>query len=265
MSDIQEFNRNRPLEVVDNVVERWGKVVVPFFIKDPHSNHRIFGYGSGFLVNYDNKVFLVTALHVLNGISNGEALLANINGSSVFINDLVFIKSDQYDIAVASIHNDWAKIQNIKSLFPLPLTDKTPEFVTSNTYVLLGYPGSKNKLNSNTKETTRHLVGYSSPERIEAPRSKTHVTNPIAFKFNKKDAFDSNENKINVGGFNGNSGGPVLEILIKKDTVNTISVSLAGVFIGWDKDCQELVCCRSNVVVSLIDELISKLNDIIQS
>jgi Trypsin-like peptidase domain len=263
MSKTLLYNELKPLVVIDNVVEKWMGIVVPFFTNDPHSLHKLIGIGSGFLVEYEKKIFLITAHHVLKDIPDGKIVTANINGKGVCINDLPFVKSDTDDLAVALIQNDWAATQGIKSLFPLLLADKASDFVKSNFFILLGYPASKNKLNSNTNDTDRRLIGYSSQQKIEVPISKTHINKPIAFSFNKKFATDTNEIKINAGSFSGNSGGPVLEVLIRKDDLNIISVILAGVFLGWDKTTKELICCRPEIVVTLIQKLLKKFSDII--
>ena len=248
------------LENIDEIVKIWSVIAVPFYINDPNSSHKVNGHGSGFIVERHGVTFLVTALHVLSGVNAGDALTANIGGKGVFLNGLQFITSPEDDIAVAFIDPSWAEKEGLNDTYPLLLDLVANTGDSLNVFLLLGFPGSKNKVNLKAKETFRNLVGYSFSNRIEQPSSKTHINNPVAFQFDKKTAMNTSEEKINVGPFNGNSGGPVLEIMISRDSVGTLSVhaSLAGVFIGWDKNYKEVICCRPDAVVDLIDELIVK-------
>lgn len=257
MTVLQFFNERRPLETVDNIVNRWAKIVVPIFIRDPNSGHRVMGYGSAFIVERNRVPFLVTALHVLLGIKDGEALIANIGGKAVLLNGLRFVTSAEDDLAVAFLDPGWVEKQKLERVFSLPLDTPAPSWKPFDIFVLLGYPGSRNKLNSNTNDIDRELFSYSSSQRIENPQATTHIRNPIAFYFDKKAATNTDESKINVGAFNGNSGGPVLEVRARNDGYRTIklSTSLAGVFVGWDKHYKELLCIRPEVVKELIDGL----------
>lgn len=257
MTVLQFFNEFRPLELVDNVVNRWAKIVVPIYIRDPNSNHRVLGYGSAFIVERNRAAFLVTVLHVLVGIKDGEALLANIGGKAVLLNGLSFVTSAEDDLAVAFLDPSWVEKQKLERVFSLPLDAPAPSWKRFDIFVLLGYPGSRNKLNKNTNDVDRRLFSYSSSQRIENPQASTHIRNPVAFHFDKKAVTDTDENKINVGAFNGNSGGPVLEVRARNDGYGTIklSTSLAGVFVGWDKHHKELLCIRPEIVKELIDGL----------
>ncbi len=254
---LQYFNQTRPLEVVDNVANKWGTIVVPFFVNDPNSKHCAVGLGSGFVVERHRMTFLVTARHVISDLTDGRPLIANIAGTAVPLNGVPFVAPEEDDLAVAFLDPDWAKKQNLERVFPLRLAAREPQWQSSGVYVLLGYPGARNRLNLNMNETTRKLVAHSSSQRIESPRSSTHFRNPVAFAFDKKEAVNTDGMPINVGLFKGNSGGPVLEVFVRRepDGTSTLSVSLAGVFIGWDKEHRELLCCRSEVVSRLIDEL----------
>lgn len=251
-----------PLEIIDDIIKLWSRITVPFYVNDPNSTHKVYGLGSGFIVERNDDTFLVTALHVLQDLRDGDALAANIGGKGVLLNGIPFITAPEDDIAVAFIEPTWARKQGLTRSFSLSLDDNENERINLNIFVLLGFPGSKNKLNLNTNETTRRLMGYSFSRRIEHPCSSTHIRNPVAFEFDKKTAINTNMNRINVGQFNGNSGGPVLEIQghQKQTATPSLDVSLAGVFIGWDKHHKELICCRPSVVVNLIDKLVAKLS-----
>lgn len=255
MPILQYVNELRPLEIVDNIVDRWRTTVVPFYVKDTHSTHRAQGCGSGFVVERHRATFLVTALHVLKDIKDGEALVANIGGQSVLVNGLRFATSPEDDLAIAYIDPQWAKSQGMTRTFSLSLDPPGASWTMLNIFVLLGYPGSQNKLNWSTGKIDRRLLGYSSSRRIEQPLSTTHIRNPVAFIFDKKTAVNTDEDRINVGLFRGNSGGPVLEIRGRQENHDTLnlSASLAGVFLGWDKHSKELVCCRPDAVASIID------------
>lgn len=260
----QLIDELRPLEIVDKIVNAWATIAVQFFVKDSNSAHKFIGCGSGFIVERHNATFLVTAHHVLKDLIEGDAFAANIGGKGILLNGLGFMKSSEDDIAVAFIDPIWAKKQGLSRTSPLSLNTLENTGINSDIFVLLGFPGSKNKLNLNTNETTRRLVGYSSSRRIEKPCSNTHIRNPIAFYFDKKTATNSDLNKINVGPFNGNSGGPILEVIAqpKSDKTVSLNVKLAGIFIGWDKQHKELICCRPNVIVNLIDRLTAHLSSL---
>lgn len=260
MTILRFVNESRPLEMLDDIIGCWSKIVVPIFVQDENSNHKVSGLGSAFIVQRKRKVFLVTARHVLLDIADGDALMAVIAGKAVLLNGLYFFVSVEDDLAIAFLEPFWAEKQHIERMFSLPLDVHEPTWQLSDIFVLLGYPGSRNKLNINTNDTDRNLVSYSSTECIENPKAKTHIQNPIAFYFDKKKATDTDEKRINVGLFNGVSGGPVLQVRGRDEGDREVkfSVSLAGVFVGWDKQHKELVCVRSGVVEKLIDERIEK-------
>lgn len=252
------MNELHSLELVDSVVARWSVITVPLLTGDANSKHRALGVGSGFVVERHGATFLVTARHVLTCLDPGAALISYVAGKSVSLNGLPFASSPEDDIAITYIDHEWARAKGLERAFPLPLIIPDDSYVKSNVFLLLGYPGSKNKLNWNANETDCKLVGYSFSERIDKPRSNTHIRNPVAFRFDKKTAIDTSQSRVNVGMFNGNSGGPVLEILARRDNSGLIKISacLAGVFIGWDKQHREIVCCRPDALTSLIDEFI---------
>jgi hypothetical protein len=257
MTILQYADESNPFEIIDKVVTQWERIAVPLFIKDQHSAHKVLGCGSGFVVDRHGASFLVTAHHVLHGLEDGEPLAANIAGTGVLLNGRPFAMSPEDDLVVMLIDSTWAKEQELAKVYSISLDPPDRSRTMLEQFILLGYPGAKNKLNSNANETTRHVVGYSSSQRIEHPKSTTHIRNPIAFGFDKKSAVNSSRERVDVGRFNGNSGGPVLEIsgrLIDGDVLN-LSVHVAGVFIGWDKHHKELICCRPDAITDLIDGL----------
>ncbi|MDX8399597.1 MAG: hypothetical protein R8K20_05050 [Gallionellaceae bacterium] len=193
------MNTPNPLKIIDDIVNLWSVIIVPFYINDPNSSHKAICLGSGFNVEKYGATFLVTALHVLKELNNNEALAAKIGGKGILLNGRPFIKSDEDDIAVAFIDPNWAKSQGITKTSPLSLNCLGRTGISLNIFVLLGFPGSKNKINFNTNETARQLLSYSSTQRIEQPRCKTHIRNPVAFKFDKRSAINADGKRINVG------------------------------------------------------------------
>ena len=122
-------------------------------------------------------------------------------------------------------------------------------------YLLLGYPGSKNNTkNALSKKLTRTLVSYTSAKFIASPRSKSQLTDRIALQFYKKGLINSQAVKENMGKFNGNSGGPMLEVrrLVEVQGEVRFTVRLVGVFSGYDKQTHELVGCSSNALLNFI-------------
>ena len=166
MTIVQYFNQARPLELIDNVVNRWGRIVVPFFVNDQKSKHRALGHGSGCVVERHGATFLVTARHVITGVDDGRPLIANIAGKAVFINRIPFMASEKDDLAVAFLDPTWARNEGLERAFPLQLADRDLSWKSLGIYSLLGYPGARNKLNINMNETTRRLMAYSSDQRI---------------------------------------------------------------------------------------------------
>lgn len=260
MSVLRYFNELRPLEIVDDIVSRWRKIVVPIYVKDPKSEHRLISCGSGFVVEKNHMIFLVTVWHVVDAIPPGDTVVANIGGKGVLLNGLGFITSREDELAVAFLGPEWVQQQSLERISSISLEAPPSSWQTLDVFVLLGYPGSKNRLNMATEETDRRLHGYSSPRRIERPRSSTHFRDPIAFHFDKKSAINTDSQRTNVGLFSGNSGGPVLQVRARNDGYRTfkLSVDLAGIFVGWDKQHKELLCVRPSVLQRTIDEVLAK-------
>ncbi|WP_206197470.1 hypothetical protein, partial [Pseudomonas viridiflava] len=53
-------------QIFDEVVERWRKIVVPFFTRERKSQTGVNVFGSGFMAVYKGVYFLVTAKHVVD-------------------------------------------------------------------------------------------------------------------------------------------------------------------------------------------------------
>ncbi|MDZ5459249.1 serine protease family protein [Azohydromonas lata] len=260
--DSIEIDPSSAFQIVDDITKSWGRTVVPFYVADNKSKHRLLGCGSGFLAAYKNRLYLVTALHVINDLPSGEALIANIGGKGVLINGLPFKISRDADIAVALLHDFWLTTNKVHGVHALPIKLKADQDQSLNIYILIGYPGAKNIINGNIGSRDRNLMGYSFFEKIENVKAKTHIKNPIGFRFDKKSATDSNGNRVDGGRFNGNSGGPVIESVIDPRNFFSagLSIRFSGVFLGWDKSSKEIICARPENLIKLLEEIDHSIN-----
>lgn len=269
MSIYLPFTEDNFLEHVDLVTKKWGQCTAPIYIEQISASGRSTGavdlVGSSFFAVRKGKYFLVTAAHVFDGQDLKRVFTLNINGKGVLLNGLPFARCFEDDIAVAPLPEAWLSGVGIDRLMAISLDDvETPQYEPFGLWVSIGYPNSKNGLNPRLNQTVIYTHGTSFTERIEKPTAKSHIKNPVGFRFDKKHAIDTAMKSVNPPSFSGTSGGPVLEVLadVAIDGSFKWTCRLEGVFIGWHKREKEALAARVPPLKALIDGVISRLETV---
>jgi len=242
-----------PFAPIDDVFQKWSDIVVPIYVEHMRARNAMNGLGSSFIVQSAGRYFLVTALHVAEDARRFSFHFANMNGAGIDIGGLSFVVSEPHDLAIAELTHDWLNAHEIKCLKAVPIAEKDKTWIKPNLFLLLGYPGSKNKLSIAFGKLDRHILSITA-ELKEANFAKTKVVDATQFDYDHKTTINSQ--LINLGGkpaLQGMSGGPALQIVYKK-SMGTIhlSVQLAGVLSEWRKANRSVVATSAQSVRNLL-------------
>jgi hypothetical protein len=251
------MNEENILKDIDEMVEKWGEILIPIYTNKEFHDNTAQLLGTAFLAEFKKDIFLVTAHHVIKEHSD-KPLTIIIGGRNVTLSKMIFSISEDYDIAISRLEKNWGDDNNIGKIKAIPLEDSKEHYKTLNRHFLLGFPTTKNTLNQRIGKISRNIQGTSFIEKIESPKSKTHIGNPLAFQFDKKNVIKTSGEKANPPKFNGNSGGPILELVSKNIQHNhkSIGCKLSGIFIGWHKEEKEVIATRPEALHALIYHLI---------
>ena len=80
-------------KIFDEIVDRWRKIVVPFFTREPNNKTAVSGFGSGFIAIYKGEHFLVTAKHVLDDALRYGTCAININNHVLLLQNMYFVSA----------------------------------------------------------------------------------------------------------------------------------------------------------------------------
>ncbi|MCK2149608.1 serine protease [Marinobacter alexandrii] len=241
------------LQCVDEMVEVWGDILVPIYTDKEFRDGVAFLLGTGFLAEYREEIFLVTAQHVIKDHSD-KLLVIGIGDTSVPLSKMPFFASKENDLAVSRLEKEWADEAGVGKVKAIPLEDKKEGYISEGRYFLMGFPGKKNTLNKRIGKDTKNIHGTSFVSKIESPQSKTHIDCPVAFEFDKNSAINTDGQKTNPPSFSGNSGGPILQLMgkdINRDH-KTIGCRLSGIFTGWHQNEKEAIAARPEALLELI-------------
>ena len=166
------------VEFIDELVKRWGRLVVPFFSNNPKSKTGANGFGSGFLVRFSGSHYLVSALHVINDALSHGTVALNIKGKGIVLENLEFFIDSDNDIAAAPI-DEFLMRNGINSVAAVELDNEKTSFEPLGLHLLMGYPGTKNKLDTNWNKVDRRLYGISAELCSAAPDVNTEVSDHV--------------------------------------------------------------------------------------
>lgn len=181
--------------------------------------------GSGFIYRYDDRLYFVTANHVINDIPNTYLLISTTQNINPILFNKLGISRDKPYIPLSSFIDIKNKIIDDKhDLYIAPLTDQNFRYVSNSTvvgdcfqsFVVTGFPASKN--NSYVNES------FLSNNDIKLMNANT---DPSFVSFKDEGIFiDYEKNAISVRGCSGaplaqlwwsinknEKGSPYLEIL----------------------------------------------------
>lgn len=210
--------------------------------------------GSGFLVNYNNAIFLVTAHHVLEALNKTAGAVAYIGGVGVDLSGLKFIGFPEDDVVVAHLDHEYAKSKNLEKVKAFPLNKEMTEYKPVGYCFFMGYPSSRNSMKKALNKYNRNIFGYSLKADFKKSE-KTMISNHSALNFDIDMMSDTSGNPLKPPALNGISGGPLFEIFINtSDHKPTYALNLIGVFSEWRKKQKEIVCANTSVIIESANE-----------
>lgn len=241
-------------KVINSLAYKWKITIAPFLSKYKN-DYCIFG--TGFIVRFNSSYYLVTALHVLEDALKNEAVVIKVNNNDVLFEKLLFCPDKENDIAVANIDDLLAR-NDIKSIIPINLSEDFSSYMSTNTYLLMGYPSSKNKLKPLYNKFDKMIYSFTVPLLDEVPTEISTISDPIHFTFTHQDFLSSElEYKVQAPNPYGMSGGPAFELMYRKQGETTIHhhVKLVGILVEWHKNKQTIIAASSSSLLKVLKKL----------
>ncbi|WP_145530125.1 serine protease [Yersinia alsatica] len=233
------------------IARKWNGVLVSFHARKPFSDNEVLTVGTGFLIKIGNVYTLVTASHTITELLQFDAYFMRYKGENYSLNNLNIGHNAIQDYAFISIPE---KMSNI-SLTYLPL-DKRQDFIPTSTFMIFGFPTTKNKIDLRKIDNIQTCVNIVSHD-FEYDTD----TEDIHFPFNEKNKnyfFEPESDRRNLMSLRGMSGCPVTQILINENS-GVITLRAIGIFKEQkNKREKKLVACT-------FTKFADELNSIIQS
>lgn len=242
-------------QIFDVLVERWRKIVVPFFTADPKSKTRAKGFGSGFMAVYKGVHFLVTAKHVLDDARRYGICAININDHALLLQNIYFFTDPQNDLAFAPIEETLIN-NKIKSILAIDLTKKSAALERLGYHLLMGYPASRNKLDPRWGKVDRMLLSITAEENAAKNILVKTISDPVIFDYDPKKQLDSSFKPTGQPpDLYGMSGGPALEVRFSRNEKEEYSfhVTLSGVLVEWHDNKRAIVAASNASLIKAFE------------
>lgn len=256
MSIVMPFNPNSA-EFIDEIARRWGRVVVPFFTNHPKRKAAARGFGSGFIASYRGVPFLVTAKHVIEQALEEDCCVINVDGRGIILENLPFHIDRGNDLAFTPMD----RIFNEAGLATVQTIDLERGDDGSEAWgyhLLLGYPGTKNKLEREWGKVNRQLLSLTLEPAHTEKEVNSDIEDPILFDFHPKQQVDSFFNRVQQPpDLHGMSGGPTFElrmIIPFKGQLN-FHMRLSGVLVEQHPRQGVIVAATAKSLVRAIENI----------
>ena len=128
-------------------------------------------------------------------------------------------------------------------------------------YVMLGYPGTANRIKGAYGQTDRKLFGFSVELSTCSTPLDTKITLPLRLSYDPKTRFNSQRQVTCPPKLHGISGCPVLQPFGNAGGPEEIILKgcCAGMAVEWHKDTKEVVAVTERAIVALIQKLEASL------
>jgi hypothetical protein len=248
MAILQYLDENSA-QFIDDVVQRWGRIVVPFFRNYSKSKTAAHGFGSGFLARFNGKHWLVTALHVLEEALRADACVFNLLGRGIVLEHMAFFPDKPNDLVFAPLEGILMQ-QGFPAVPAIDLdadNEGTDEF---DYHLLMGYPASQNRLDTKFDELDRRLLSITAEKAVDALTVGSGITDAVLFTYDPKHLVDTTFDRAQPPGLHGMSGGPALELRMTRFPGNEYRfyVRLAGVLAEWKKSQRIVVAASASAL-----------------
>ncbi|WP_152980771.1 hypothetical protein [Stenotrophomonas ginsengisoli] len=232
----------------ESVGERWVDTVCPVFVDSNKSFVTAAGLGTSFIASVRDDLFLITAHHVIEDSKKYSVRVINLQGKAYDTGGLEFFGDSKNDIVYSPLQKAELNKLGLLGVKHYPLARGWHGWMPTETFSLLGYPGTKNELKLRFGKTDRHCFNLLATT-LKNGQCDTEVEDPILLGYSPKKAVDIKGTKINPPDLFGMSGGPCFQIMVKEtDQGLSIAPRLVGVSVEWHQD-------RNIVVVSPIKHI----------
>lgn len=243
------------LHFIDEMVVRWSKVIIPFFSVHPSQPDQYRTYGTGFLIFYQKRFYLVTAMHVVEAGLELPVRTIIVNGVAMSLENIVFHHDKANDVAIAQMNDFFIQHGLSENLAAIMIGDEKPEYIDTEDYLLMGYPGTQNMIKPRYDKRDRKLWSITAP-RYSGNRPADHsIASPIIFDYCKRKLVNSELKTFGDGPHvHGMSGGPAFRLQYKEleDGGFKLNVKLQGVLAEWHKNGRQIIAASSDCIFPLI-------------
>jgi hypothetical protein len=241
------------------------RCIVPIFksVEAKLSHH-----GSGFLVSYGNNSFLVSAAHVFDCIRDGDDLffyikpkiLRKITGHIRLTRTPKGAdrRADRFDVGVLKLEGQDLPPYPEVHKYPLKIDGLMAEALPrgDKEYLLLGFPGSKSKINAPAREVTSSVYAF---RNVSAPLGKyanlgVAPDSHIVLSFDREKAVARDGRIQTFPDPAGMSGSPVWLLNDGSGRVDPTQTPVVGVAIEHCKTCRVIVATDVGLALTLIKD-----------
>lgn len=249
------------MDYIDQIVDRYKEVVIPFYTNPRTQYHNVNGFGSGFVVKHKGSYFVVTAKHVMSDVKKYGMAITVFGKRKMILENIRVVSSKDRDVAVFCI-DKWMENERIQELPHITFyEDYSFQSVEDNSYfILMGYPATKNRVRDYRKGLNPNLLSITVIQTTPPEKLRSDAKSPIFYEFDSKKLIDSSCKKISCPpDLYGMSGGPAFElvarrpILMRSNTKIEFSLRFCGVLIEWHKAKKCILSSMKDVAESLVD------------
>lgn len=243
----------KPLEFIDEIADRWKDTLVAFLTHE--GGDRWATAGSGFLVAFEGRIFLVTALHVLGDERDGRHIY--ICGRHAALENKLALVDRKNDIAAFYLPDKWLVGLGVARLKSIPIPDDLP---LDNDLITLawGFPATKNKIAPRHGRTDLRSISVTlGPQRSDVLNRQVGIEKPLTFHFNRKEVSDSHLRSIGFApDLHGMSGGPVVALVTRTNSeVDHYMPKLMGVLCEGHAQLRCVVAAQLDCVIAVLKRL----------
>jgi hypothetical protein len=220
-------------------------------------------FGTGFLVHYSGKNFLISAAHVLEGIKErplryyvAPNITRKLTGKLAVTHFDGPRKLDPIDVGVLLLDGEaqppYPKVGKFAADFSYLKPTLLPR--AEKQYLLIGFPGSRSKANPSAKEVSVAPYSYwclSAPEASYAATGHS-VTNHLLLPLDVKQGYDLDGAKCAFPKPHGMSGSPIVMLYDETGENDPHTFPIVGIATTYLKEKNLIIATDIRFAVDLI-------------
>jgi len=222
------------------IAQDWARCVCPVYVDSDRRFVTAQGIGTMFPCAAVDTLYLMTASHVIRDSMNCDVRIVSMQGHGITIANMLFQCVDLPDIAVAEFSADEAAKRGMIWTDVIPLDADWSGWVGTGIFYLLGFPASKNELKGQFGRVRQECLVYQS-NPVPATR-RTQIPDALALFYAPKKATDPHGKRVTPPDMHGMSGGPCLEIMMRKRADGLeLKARLHGIIVEYFPQDQQII------------------------